>query len=269
MPNLNVMTWNSRGENLAKAAFLQNLILNNPVVPGWQPDVIIIQEAQAAPGGALWAMLAGLGGVVGGINYAANAPQFVAVGGEGYILKVSNNVTPGAFQLVDLAADPGVLAAIGMFPPHLRPVATAEVATMRKPGEATLAFGGRQLRFMTWHAPLGPGQILHGINAAVNYDAYFFLQSSNFYNALYNPGPGDLNIIAGDLNATAVDLGAPTGLPPPINHLLPNWVGVSNNLDHILARRNVGGGINFPNAGHYATGGLSDHDVLVSTVRWP
>jgi hypothetical protein len=272
MPNLNILTWNSRGESPAKAAFLQNLILHNSSFPGWQPDVIIIQEAMANAGGAIWNMLAGLGGVAGGGNYTLTAPQFVGIGGEGYILKVSNPVTLAlwAFQAVNLAADPGVVAAIGMFPPGTRPTATAAVAAMRKPGAVQLTFGGRLVRFMTWHAPRGPGQILLGTSASVNYDAYFFLQSSNFYAVLGAPGASNLSITAGDLNVTDAQLGAPTGLPHPINGLFPNWAGISSRLDHVLARRDGGGaGIGFPTHGAFGTGGLSDHDVLLSTVQWP
>jgi len=271
MPSLNLMVWNSRGENAAKAAFLQNLILNNPVVHGWQPDIIAIQEALAAPGGALWAMLAGLGNVAGGNNYALNPPQFVALQGEGYILKVSNNVAfARAFQRVNLAGDAGVVNAINTQMGPNKPTAQQEVAAMRQPGDAVLTAGGRRIPFMTWHAPRGPGQLLHGPSAAVNYDAYYFLQSSNFYNGLCAPGAGNLSLIGGDLNVTPMDLAAPTGLPAPIDFLLPNWDGVSNGLDHLLARGDGGaGGIHYQHAGHHATGGLSDHDVLVATVHWP
>lgn len=162
-------------------------------------------------------------------------------------------------------------AAIGMLPPGSRPTATVEVGAMRQPGAVQVAFGGRVVNFMTWHAPRGPGLILLGLSASVNYDAYYFLQSSNFYTGLCAPGANNLSLIAGDLNVTSTELASPTGLPPPINFLLPNWKGVSSNLDHILAIRNVGspGSITFPNAGHYPTGGLSDHDVQVSTVSWP
>lgn len=273
MPAINIMTWNSDGESAAKAAFLQDLILNNPSVPGWQPDVVVIQEAQAAPGGDIWNMLSNLGGQPGGGNYTVNAPQFAPLSSEGYIFMTSNHVTlaGGAFTVVDLATDPGVLAAIDAFAtPLARATAIAEVELMRDPARAPIAFAGRALDVMTWHAPLGPSRLIQGISAAVNYDAYYFFQSSNYYTAtLLQPGAGNLSAVAGDLNVTASDLTNPTEAPV-VPYLFPGWTGVSSNLDHILAYRNVGSvaSITFPNAGSYQTG-LSDHAVEVSSVSWP
>lgn len=275
MPNLNVMTWNSTGENAAKALFLRNLIVANPAVAGWMPDVIVIQEAQAAPGGAIWNMLVNLG-TAGNpqfhANYAGQAPQFVGIPGEGYIMMVSVNVAIAvALAPVNLPADPGVIAAIGAFPGATAAALTAAVAAYRDPVRAQLTFAGRTIEFMTWHAELGPGLApLLGVSAAVNYAAYFFLQRSNYYtNTLSQPGGANANLglIAADLNVTAADLAAPTGLAA-VPNLLPNWTAVGNNLDHIVARRQNGpAGIAFANAGHH--GSPSVHDVMVATVHWP
>ncbi|MEO1082728.1 MAG: hypothetical protein AAFY88_00655, partial [Acidobacteriota bacterium] len=272
---LNVMTWNSTGENAAKAAYLHNLIVNNPTVPGWMPDVIVIQEAQAAIGGDIWNMFTALG-TPGSpqfdANYNGSAPLFAGIPGEGYILMHSVNVAPGAFAALNLAADPGVIAAIGAFPPAQQAQLQQAVATYRSPASAQLGFGGRIVELMTWHAELGPGlPFMLGVSAAVNYTAYFFLQSSDYYNnTLTQPGGANANLglIPADLNATAIDLNNPT-LVPAVPHLLPNWTAVSNNLDHIAARRDNGpGGINFQDAGHYDNP-HSVHAVLVSTVHWP
>lgn len=272
MPTINVLTWNSRGESPAKATFLQSLILNNPSVPGWQPDLIFIQEALASPGGAVWNMLSNLGAQPGGANYTAHAAQFAALASEGYIFKVSNNITvSGTFGTIDLARDAGVIASINAFSIPERRVATAEVRAMRNPAYTSVTIAGRLVSFLTWHAPLGPSAVIHGISAAVNYDAYYFLQNSTYYTGtLRQPGVGNLALVAGDLNVTDNDLSNPTHAPA-IPRLFPSWVGVSSKLDHILAYRNVGPAtsITFPNAGAYSTGGVSDHAVQVSTVKWP
>lgn len=276
MPNLNVLTWNSNGESAAKAAFLHNLIVNNPTVGGWMPDVIVIQEAQAAPGGALFAMLAGLG-APGNAWYNANyhnvAPQHVAIPGEGYILMTSAAAAAGPFAAVNLAADPGVVAAIAAQPHAQQGALTAAALTDRAPAHAQIAFGGRTVECMTWHAPLGPG-LMHGISAGVNYSAYFFLQSSNFYNnTLCTPGaPGgnaNIGLIPADLNVTPVDLNNPT-LCPAVPHLLPNWAARSHNLDHIAAREDGGdANIGFAHAGFHPVAFHGAHAVFVSTVIWP
>jgi exonuclease III len=264
MPNINIMSWNSNGETAAKAAFLQNLILNTPPAP----DVILIQEARAAAGGAIFNMLGGLGG-----NYNMTAPQFAGIAGEGYILAVSNNVTlPTPFNVVDLAMDPGVIAAIADFlTPAARAAAKSEVKAMRDPAQASIGFAGRNVNVMTWHAPIGPSQVIQGINAAVNYDAYYYLQNSNYYlGTLRLPGNNNLSIVAGDLNVTRNDLSDKTHASG-VELLLPDWVGVSSGLDHILAFRDKGSvkQIKFQNDVAYDTNGLSDHDVQVVTVQWP
>ncbi len=268
MPGINVMTWNSRGESPAKAAFIQNLILNNPVVPGWQPDVIFIQEAVIGGGGQIFAMLAGLGAQPGGAIYSNHAPALLQTQGDGLICMLSNNATAIAnnFALVDLPNDPGTNAFINTLPANSRPTARNEVAAMRMPGSIRFTFAARTIEAMTWHTPLGPGQLLHGNVAAVNYDAFAFLFTSNYYTAnLDNPGLGGLGLVSGDLNV--VNLNANTGIPQMAT-LFPGWVGFSNNLDHSIGVDN-GGAVAFNNAGFFPSNGLSDHAVLVGQITWP
>lgn len=263
MPTLKVMTWNSRGESPAKAAFLQNLILHNQNFQNWYPDVIAIQEA-AVGGGPIAQMLNGLGVQLPAV-YANYPPTGANVRGELNLLKLSNSFTAvQPLQSVALATDPGSVAAAAQT--GIAPFLTQQ---MRYPARADVlqCFGGRQVNFMTWHTDTGPGP-LPGISAAVNYAAYWLLQSSNYYTTVLNVPPANgISIIAGDLNAYAADLANPTGIPTP-QRILPNWFGVSNNLDHIVARTAIAKPT-FPNAGHYSTGGLSDHDVFVSEVIWP
>ncbi|HEU4558263.1 MAG TPA: endonuclease/exonuclease/phosphatase family protein [Longimicrobium sp.] len=275
MPAINIMSWNTNGESIAKANFLQNLILNNPAVQGWQPDVILIQEAQGAAVGPVWGMLNGLGGAPGQGNYTNNPAQFVAIGGEGYILKVSNNVAlqPGAFAVHHLANDANVQAAVAndFFGAANQAATLATIGMMRNPAIAPLGFAGRGMNLLTWHAPRGPGTLL-GNSAAVDYLAYYALQNSAIYTqALTAPGANNVSIVAGDLNIRPRDLANPTGLPlQGIQRIFQNWVGISNVWDHVLAIGNNGGqGINFANDGWYPTGWPGAHAVLVTTVNWP
>ncbi len=103
MPSLNVLTWNSTGETGQGAFDLQNVI-QYLVASNWQPHVIVVQEANAAPGGAIYNMLAGLGA-------AYNQPPAHTVeggpGGRGYLLTTHNSVGgQGTFARYDLATDP-------------------------------------------------------------------------------------------------------------------------------------------------------------------
>jgi hypothetical protein len=54
MPSLNVITWNSMGETPAGAYDLVQ------VINRWQRNLIVIQGANAIPGGAIDTMLSGL-----------------------------------------------------------------------------------------------------------------------------------------------------------------------------------------------------------------
>ncbi|WP_437781699.1 hypothetical protein [Sorangium sp. So ce1097] len=266
MPNLHVLTWNSTGETPQGAADLQNVI-NHVTVNGWQPDVIVIQEANAAAGGVIYQMLAGLGG-------AYNQPPVHAMegvpGGRGYLLLTSVAVGgQGTFATAVLDNDPVLRSWISsnLSLPG-RQTAYAELQTMRMPATATLAFGGRMLPFLTWHAPRGPGQVLTGatLPGGANPDGYLFLQNSGIYQPLIAPGVNNIGLIAGDLNVTVAGLNQNTGIPA-LPYILPGFVGVSDNLDHILGHPNPGeANPTFSNSGHFAASGT--HNILVSTVTF-
>ncbi len=265
MPNLNVITWNSTGETAQGAADLQQVIAYL-TLNGWQPNVIVVQEANAAPGGAIYQMLAGLGGAYN--QPPAHTTEGVP-GGRGYILLTSANVAgQGTFATADLGNDVVLqnwinnnLSLAG------RQTAYNELQNMRMPATATLGFGGRLVPFLTWHAPRGPGGLLPGtLPGGANPDAFLFLQNSGTYLPLVGPGFNNIGLIAGDLNVTWAGLNQNTGYPA-MPYVLPGFVGVSDNLDHILGHPNPGqANPTFPNSGHFPASGT--HNILVSTVSF-
>lgn len=266
MPNLNVVSWNSTGETAQGAADLHGVI-QYVTAAGWQPHVIVVQEANAAPGGAIHTMLAGLGA-------AYNQPPAHAVeggpGGRGYLLTTHTSVGgQGTFARYDLATDHVLQAwAAASLSLAAQQIAAQELATMRMPAAATLTFQGLTVPFLTWHAPRGPGQVLAGatLQGGANPDAYLFLQNSNAHVVLAGPGMGNLGLIAGDLNVTVQQINGPTGLPP-MPRVLPGWSGVSDNLDHILGHPQAGQpDPTFSNSGNFPASGT--HRILVSTVTW-
>ncbi|WP_438018265.1 hypothetical protein WMF18_03925 [Sorangium sp. So ce315] len=266
MPDLNVMTWNSTGETAQGATDLQNVI-NHMIANGWQPDVIVIQEANAAAGGVIYQMLAGLGGAYN--QPPAHATEGVP-GGRGYLLLTSIAVAgQGTFATADLRNDTVLQHWISSnLSRPAQQTACAELQTMRMPATATLAFDGRTLHFLTWHAPRGPGQVLTGatLRGGANPDGYLFLQNSDIYQPLIAPGANDIGLIAGDLNVTVAGLNQNTGIPD-LPYILPGFVGVSDNLDHILGHPNPGeANPTFSNSGHFVAS--STHNILVSTVTF-
>jgi hypothetical protein len=266
MPNLNVLTWNSTGETPQAAAALL-AVVNYVTAQGWQPHVIVVQEANAAPGGAIYQMLAGLGGVY-------NQPPGHAIeggpGGRGYLLLTHNSVQgQGTFAQADLAADATLLAWIqASLALPARQIAHNELAAMRMPACAALLFGGRIVSFLTWHTPRGPGGVLQGgiVQGGAMLDAFLFLQKSGYYVALNAPGVNNLGLIAGDLNATQAGLQQQTGYPA-LPLVLPGFVGITNRLDHVLGHPDPGqAGPTFSDDGAFPAPGT--HDILVSTVTW-
>jgi hypothetical protein len=266
MPSLNVLTWNSTGETGQGAYDLQNVI-QYLVASNWQPHVIVTQEANAAPGGAIYNMLGGLGA-------AYNQPPAHTTeggpGGRGYLLTTHTSVGgQGTFARYDLAQDWLLQQWINQnLSLPARQIAAQELATMRMPATASLTFQGRSVPFLTWHAPRGPGQVLAGatLQGGANPDAYLFLQNSNAHVVLAGPGMGNLGIIAGDLNVTYAQINGATGIPA-LPWILPGWDGVTDNLDHILGHPQAGQqNPTFPNSGNFQASGT--HRILVSSVTW-
>lgn len=266
MPNLNVITWNSTGETAQGAADLQDVI-NYMTAGGLQPHLVVVQEANAAAGGLIYQMLAGLG-------LAYNQPPAHAIeggpGGRGYLLLTRHTVAgQGTFVRTDLAAD-WVLQ--NWMNTHLslaaRNIAYNELASMRMPATAALMIGRVNAPFLTWHAPRGPGQVLAAatLQGGANPDAYLFLQNSGVYLPLTGPGVNNLGLVAGDLNVTVEALNSNTGIPA-LPYILRNFVGVSDNLDHIVGHPNPGqANPTHTNSGNFPATGT--HNILVSTVNW-
>lgn len=266
MPNLNVVTWNSRGETAQGAAALLGVI-DYLTSLGWQPHVIAVQEANAVAGGLIHQMLAGLGG-------AYNQPPAHAreggTHGRGYLLTTHASVAgQGTFARYDLAGDAQLRQWCAT---HLslagQQVATQELATMRMPATASLTFQGRKVPFLSWHVPSGPGKVLTGatLQGGANPDAYLFLENSGGYQGLVGPGPNNLGTIVGDLNVTVAQINGQTGIPE-LPYLLDGWTGASDNLDHILGHPQAGQpNPTFPNGGNFPSS--SDHRILASTVSW-
>lgn len=264
MPNLNIITWNSTGETQQGADDLEEVI-TYLVTQNWQPHVIVVQEANQNPGGAIYTMLQGLGN-------AYNQPPSHAVeggsGSRGYLLLTYNTVQLAVpFVRADLAQDQVLLNVIGTLPPQWRGIALNELAQMRMPAFAGLGYGGGQVPFLTWHAPRGPGPLLTTVlPGGANADAFWFLQNSGLYNGITTPGAGNMGVIAGDLNITVAALNAPTGIPA-LPYILPGFTGVSDNLDHIVGHPQPGQPApQFPFAGNFPASGT--HNILVATVHW-
>jgi hypothetical protein len=266
MPNLNVITWNSTGETAQGAADLQNVIVYM-ASQGVPPDVIVVQEAGAAPGGAIYQMLAGLGNAFN--QPPAHATEGGGPGGRGYLMLTRVPIAGQAtFGRYDLGNDAGLVAWINAaLSLAARGIAANELAAMRMPAIASLSVGGVAMPWLTWHVPLGPGQVLGWrLGRGANPDAFLFLQNSQLYQALIGPGHNNLGFIAGDLNVPVAELNSATG-DPRLPRLLPDWVGVSDDLDHILGHPNAPQpDPTFSNAGHFPASGT--HDILVATVSW-
>lgn len=267
MPTLNVITWNSTGETQQGAADLLNVI-NYMTLNGLSPNVIVIQEANINAGGPIYQMLAGLGGAYN--QPPAHVTEGIP-GGRAYLLLASNGSIAGqvTFAQANLANDPALQNWLNAnLSLYARQTAYAELQTMRMPATATLGFGGRIIPFLTWHAPRGPGQVLNGatLPGGANPDAYLFLQNSGFYTPLVAPGVNNIGLIAGDLNVNVAGLNQNTGIPA-LPYIVRGFVGVSDNLDHILGHPNPGGANpTFPNSGHFPASGA--HNILVSTVSF-
>ncbi len=133
-----------------------------------------------------------------------------------------------------------------------------------------LTVAGSTVLLITWHAPRGPSLlpiIVGAMPGGALIDAFIALDSSQLIQApaAVAGGPVHIVIIAGDLNVTAAGLAA--AYPPPAGYRpLNNFGGLSNQLDHILAWRPVGGAYNVVE-GHN-TASTSVHDIMSARVNW-
>jgi hypothetical protein len=268
MHSMNVLTWNSGGETEYGAEGLRNVI-GQLALEGWLADAIVIQEAKqgADSRGPIREMLSGLGG-----PYNAEPAHAEEGGpyGRGYLLLTRANIDGQAtFGQVDLAQDPAVQHLVSLLHWSVRDSAINALKEMRMPAMAVLSVPGVTVNFLTWHAPLGPSTVMQvgTLPGRANPDAYLFLQHSQLYRSLVHPGPGNLGVVAGDLNVTRDGLQQPTGFID-LPHILPGFVGVSSHLDHIVAHTQHG----YPRLldGLYGSREIPGHQhaVLYGTVSW-
>lgn len=265
MPDLNVLTWNSTGETALGAARLQEVI-NYLAGLGWQPHVIVVQEANQAPGGLIDQMLASLGN---GYNQPPSHTTEGGTGSRGYLMLTHSSVQiHRAFGRFDLGQDAQLGALINRLPVRARAIAVDELRDMRMPAIAVLGYQGAGVGLLTWHTPRGPGQLLTGftLQGGANPDAFWFLQNSGLYADLTAPGAGNLGLIAGDLNITVQEINRHTG-NRDLPYVLPGWVGVSNHLDHVIGHSQPGqADPRFPGGWNFEAPGT--HAILAATVSW-
>lgn len=285
MPSIRIVSWNSTGENVAKAAALAAI---QPALAGLYPlnpnvDVYLIQEAWQGGGGAIDAWLNGLAGYT--VTHIAEQPNG---GGRGYICATRNAAflvsAPGVsdFQLWNYGVDPDYVAWV---PPAGYNALAVAGAGSRPPAFVVLTevVTGDQVLLTTWHAPLGianmPGYLIGAmpggglLDAFMGFDASMLLQNPDVAVGLLTGAPGpvmpSVTIVAGDLNANGVALAAvypPFPSPAPYRPL-NNFQGLSNNLDHILAEALPGGPVVNVIEGHN-TPSPSVHNILSARITW-
>lgn len=262
MPDLRIITWNSGGEadgrGAALAAFANavNAAHFNPAVAGSVPvQIVVTQEANVGGGGSIAATLGAApfnhfinphGRVREHVPPGAGQPYRVGVS-KSYRLAWMNthataalNIAPGAGAAapalvnLDPAVDVGVanwIAAQGLNAPGAANVSQA-AANMRWPVHQALTYGGNTIHLFTWHVELRANWLgANFLGPVVNIglpEAFMFLQHSTYWTAMMaGLGGNDLVVVAGDLNATAGEMG---------NALFFNqFVGITDNLTHILA----------------------------------
>jgi hypothetical protein len=260
MPDLRIITWNSGGEADGRGAALTafanaiNALFYNPAVAGSVPvQIVTTQEAYVGGGGAIAVALAAApfnnfinphGHVREHLAPGAGQPFRVGVS-KAYRLAWMNTDPTAALNLgpaaaapvlvnLDPAVDAGVAAWIAGFgmPAAQANAVSRAAANMRWPVYQALTYAGNNVHLFTWHVELRANWLgANFLGPIVNQglpEAFMFFQNSTFYTALIaGLGANDLVIIAGDLNATAAEMTNP--------NFFPNFVGITDNLTHILA----------------------------------
>jgi hypothetical protein len=275
--SIRIVTWNSTGENLLKAQELQNVTAQIAAIYPAHPDVdvFLIQEAMQAPGGAISQQLN-----VPNYNYHHLAEHLNGTG-AGYICATRagiNVITPlTLLDYGDLNLAPNFLQWVTGLNIGQQQQAAHNAAngnTVRSPAYTVLDIGVSRVFLITWHAPLGPSNIVLGTTMPGNalIDAYLVLENSGFLGFAQNQvaATNGVVIIAGDLNTTGNGL-ARSYLAPIRYRPLNNFDGWSHRLDHILfwqPQRPLQG----PNAqilegGHWHSN-TSHHDFVSARVTW-
>ncbi|MCB1053693.1 MAG: hypothetical protein KDC71_24025 [Acidobacteria bacterium] len=285
MVDLRVLTWNSGGEADGRGATLANDVIGTNNHWGGVPvQLVTIQEANVG-GGSIAAALANGPPFNTFIqpqgfcreHLPAPAQPYRVMPSKAYRVSwlntdpvAGNNIptVPAVPALVNLdpANDAGVNAYIINL--NLGPLPDASVrqaaGNMRWPVYQLLNRAGRAVHFFTWHAPLRANWLgadvlgipLQGPGLSI---AFTLFQNSTFYtNIMNNLALNDLVVIAGDLNITGPDLANPV--------FFPNYIGVSENLTHILAYS--------PNNNMVANQNLAavtpfpPHTILTARIQW-
>jgi hypothetical protein len=257
MPDLRIITWNSKGESQQKATELQNEInAINALYAATPVDLILIQEAKNAANGDIYTAL------------TPPAPAHITEmpNGQraGYIAKVchpATTVVSRPLQLLDYDTD----SEFGdwkkkAIPRTLRLINT-QAKNMRPPASFDFTHQGASIRLITWHAPLERPLVMEGYTMAGGacLDAFLFLDNSSL---IEDTSSFDLVVIAGDLNAKSDALKEDYGGYVPLD----DFEGESNHLDHIIAYRPKGGQITFHEA--RATASSSDHKIFSCRIHW-
>lgn len=159
---------------------------------------------------------------------------------------------------LDPAVDAGVNAWIGG---HL--ALRQAAANMRWPVYQALTYAGLNVHLITWHVELRANWLGANINGAIVAqglpEAFLFLQHSTFYTVMMaGLGGNDLVIIAGDLNAAGAEMGNIM--------FFPNYVGINDNLTHILAF-SPNGLMNFQEHQAQVTP-FPPHCIVTARINW-
>ena len=268
MPQLNILTWNSGGEDDHKAEWLNGVLTTLSTQYSWHPDVVFIQEANIALGGAIYELLK-----KSSLFTSVAAQPEGGSNGRAYLAAIapSANVT-AAFQAVTLSGDPGVANWLAPFPTRTRQTLATEIAGFRNLASLKVAVGDDSVCLITWHAPRGnselgtaPAKLKGGANA----DAYLAFGASSFYEKTLKENP--VCCLAGDLNIKQDAIGTKVTLADGTSYeVLSDWEGFGNRLDFTLgyfsgnaASGTVAGGFHFD-----YLNSPQDHSLVGATLNW-
>jgi len=271
MPTLNVLSWNSNGENAAKAECLQRVIEHLRVTHNWIPDAIFIQEANTG----------GLGEIQDYLNTSGlfqNPVTKIPEGGNqgrSYLMAVGNGVqVTRGFGEYALSGDPDSIQWVqSSFTFPWQQVVGTEITDFRNLGIVELTVDDSLLRIATWHAPRGNsviGTAPSKMPGGANPDAFLSLENSELYDWLTQLDAGQASAIIGDLNVDKDQIHDPIVLPDGSDYeVLQGWSGYAQNLDYIIGRFGAPGeianGFTYPDCTGF---GLSDHQIIGGTISW-
>lgn len=286
MPDLRIVTWNSTGEGDGQGQVLANTVtnINATYAAGSVPvQIVAIQEAAVYPGSicaafgqAPFAQFVQPPGFCReqlpppaqpyrvGISRAYRLSWLTS--DHNYAFNIDTQAADPALVNLDPAYDAGVDDYLSNLPVGSRAKADIVVAAgnIRWPIYMEFAYHGTTVHFFSWHAPLryqwlGATYANISLQGPALAEAFLFFQHSSFYtNIMRNLSTNDLVIIAGDFNMQQKDLQQ--------REMFPQFVGVSEGLDHILA---------YSRSRHLAMGENAAYDtpygphaILTARIHW-